>query len=292
MSRLLIHSHRKETSIMVGDPFAALPMYDWPERRSEVNRQWADLRDRFRAKGIVAPDQLVRRNSDMPAVPGGISNSDGQIVAPDPASLPPEELYLPSLWRHPALLLGQTCWGPMRFGLDEFVDVLGQQDYTGVEGGDSDLYSSAIVARRTVGDIPAPSNGKSYIALGHLKGKRFIRNSEDSMSGYIGLTEDLEEMGSSISIFHPEILESGGHRQSIIDVAQGKADVAAIDCLTWELAKRFEPAASSLAVIGWTARRKGLPFIASKEMSPRIRESEVLAFAKRSKDGYPLLFKI
>jgi hypothetical protein len=32
------------------------------------------------------------------------------------------------------------------------------------------------------------------------------------------------------------------------------------------MAKRFEPAAGALAPVGWTARRKGLPYIASSAL--------------------------
>ncbi|TIX59554.1 MAG: phosphate ABC transporter substrate-binding protein, partial [Mesorhizobium sp.] len=35
----------------MSDFVAALPMYDWPEMRSEVDAQWARLRDAFRQKG-------------------------------------------------------------------------------------------------------------------------------------------------------------------------------------------------------------------------------------------------
>src|SRR5690606_12017203 len=47
---------------------AALPMYDWPEVRPEVDAQWVRLRDHLRRQGIEAPKTLVRRNADMPAV--------------------------------------------------------------------------------------------------------------------------------------------------------------------------------------------------------------------------------
>ncbi|MGN6537639.1 MAG: phosphate ABC transporter substrate-binding protein, partial [Mesorhizobium sp.] len=35
---------------------AALPMYDWPEVRAEVDAQWARLRDALRRRGVDAPD--------------------------------------------------------------------------------------------------------------------------------------------------------------------------------------------------------------------------------------------
>ncbi|KAI0425276.1 ABC-type phosphate/phosphonate transport system, periplasmic component [Xylaria sp. FL1042] len=247
---------------------AAMPMYDWPECRAEVDEQWLSLRDRLRAAGVDAPDRLVRHNADMPSVPGGIRDAEGNIIAPDPATLPPDELDLYTLWRHPALLFAQACWGPMELGLARYVEVVGQQDYSNVDGGSAMLYTSAIVARRTADDVSAPRDGKPKFPLADLRGKRLAYNSRDSMSGLISLERDLASLNEDLDIFF-ERIESGGHRNSIIAVAEGRADVAAIDCLTWRLAKRFESASETLSVVGWTARRKGLPFIASKNMSPQ-----------------------
>ncbi|KAI1427373.1 ABC-type phosphate/phosphonate transport system, periplasmic component [Xylaria sp. FL1777] len=254
---------------------AALPMYDWPECRAEVDRQWIGFRDRLRAAGVDAPDRLVRRNADMPAIPGGIRDSEGNIIAPDPAALPPDELDLHTLWRHPALLFAQTCWGPMELGLARHVEVVGQQDYSNVEGGALELYSSAIVARRITHDVPVPRDGKSNLSLAALGGKRFAYNSPDSMSGILSLERDLASLHQDLDIFY-ERIESGGHRNSIISIAEGGADVAAVDCLTWQLAKHFEPAAAALAVVGWTSRRKGLPFITSRNNSPQDIQSVVV----------------
>ncbi|KAI0975587.1 ABC-type phosphate/phosphonate transport system, periplasmic component [Xylaria arbuscula] len=248
---------------------AALPMYDWPECRAEVDKQWVGLRDRLRDAGVDAPDRLVRRNAEMPSVPGGIRDSEGNIIAPDPATLPPDELDLHTLWRHPSLLLAQACWGPMELGLTRHVEVVGQQDYSNVDGGAAELYSSAVVARRVTDDAPAPRDGKPNLPLEELRGKRLAFNSTDSMSGIISLERDLASLNEDMRIFS-ERKQSGGHRNSIVAVAEGTADVAAVDCLTWKLAKRFEPSAEALAVVGWTARRKGLPFIASRNVSPQV----------------------
>ncbi|KAI1296465.1 ABC-type phosphate/phosphonate transport system, periplasmic component [Xylaria venustula] len=248
---------------------AAIPMYDWPECQAEVDIQWVDLRDRLRAAGVEAPDRLVRRNAEMPSVPGGIRDSEGNIIAPDPATLPPDELDLHTLWRHPSLLLAQACWGPMELGLARHVEVVGQQDYSNVDGGTAELYSSAVVARRITDDVPAPRDGKPNLPLGELRGKRLAFNSTDSMSGIIGLERDLASLNEDMGIFS-ERIQSGGHRNSIVAVAEGTADVAAVDCLTWQLAKHFEPASKALAVVGWTARRKGLPFIASRNVAPQV----------------------
>lgn len=222
---------------------AALPMYDWPERRAEVDAQWTAIRDHLRARGLDAPQQLTRGTGD-----------------------------LLDFWKRPDLMFSQTCWGPMEQGLDAFVHVVAQPSYSGIEGGDRQLYSSAIVMRRReIGksSIAAPSDGAAVLPLDLIRGQRFAYNVPDSMSGIIGVTRDLEAAGEDISIFS-ELVETGGHRGSIRAVADGRADVAAIDCLSWALGQEYEPPARDLAVVGWTARRKGLPYITASRTSPTV----------------------
>ena len=267
------------------EPFiAALPMYDWPEVRAEVDAQWASVRDELRKNGVNAPERLARRNADLPPVPGGIKDGIGKVIAPDAAALPSDEFDLAVLWQHPNLLLAQTCHGPLELWL-RGVRVVGQEDYSGIEGGEGEEYSSAVLMRGglppsaaqergssptrgevgrpispLVGETAAklPEGGNLPVPL--LTGLRLAFNAMDSLSGYLALKRDLEAQGSGLHIFN-ELVRTGGHRASIRAVAEGRADVAAVDAKTWGLAQRFEPAARELAVVGWTGRRKGLPFV-------------------------------
>lgn len=265
--------------------FAALPMYDWPEVRDEVDALWARLRAAFRQRGIDAPETVVRRNGDLPLVPGGVRDAAGKLVGPDPSTLPPDELDFHQLWLNPALLFAQTCWGPMELGLAEHVQVVAQPSYDAFEGGQGGLYSSALVMRADGGSpVPSPADGKAVIPLDLIRGKRFAFNSLDSMSGVIGLTRDLEAMGESLDIFASR-LPSGGHRSSIVAVAEGRADVAAIDCESWALAQRFEPAAQGVKVVGWTARRKGLPYITARTTPAKTVAAMREAIASLGLDG-------
>ncbi|RUT92762.1 phosphate ABC transporter substrate-binding protein, partial [Mesorhizobium sp. USDA-HM6] len=126
------------------------------------------------------------------------------------------------------------------------------------------LYSSALVMFSEGGpSVASPANGKAVVPLDLIRGKRFTFNNPDSMSGLLALTRDLEAMGEGLDIFGSRS-ESGGHRSSIVAVAEGRADIAAIDCQSWALAQRYEPAARRVKVVGWTARRKGLPFITGR----------------------------
>ncbi len=244
---------------------AALPMYDWAEVRDETDAQWAWLREALRKVGIDAPEQLARRNADMPPVPGGIRDAAGAVVAPDPATLAADELDFHTLWRHPKLLFAQTCWGPMELGLAQQVTVVGQPDYSDFEGGQGEFYSSAIVMRGG-GTVSAPADGSASLPLELLRGARFAYNGLDSMSGIIALSRDLQAVGEGLDIF-AERIASGAHRASVITVAEGRADVCAVDCRTWELIKRFEPKAAAVAVVGWTAWRRGLPYISATGLS-------------------------
>jgi ABC-type phosphate/phosphonate transport system substrate-binding protein len=253
---------------------AALPMYDWPEERAGTDRQWMRLRDALRAAAVDAPEGLARRNSDMPAVPGGIRDAQGAAAAPDPATLPAEAFDLPVLWRHPKLLFAQACWGPMELGLEPFVEVVGQPDYSGFEGGWGTFYSSVVLARRDEAGTPVspPRDGRADLPVGKLRGRRFAYNGADSMSGYIAPGRDLEAAGEGIAIFSGTI-ETGGHRASIRAVAEGQADFCAVDCRSWAMAKRFEPAAGALVPVGWTALRPGLPYIASATLPTKTIET-------------------
>lgn len=251
---------------------AALPMYDWPEASAEVDAEWAAIRETLRAAGIEAPERLTRRNGDLPPVPGGIRDTAGRAIAPDPATLPPDELDLATLWRHPGLLLSQTCWGPLEITrLTDHVRVVGQADYSDVEGGNGEFYSSAIVMRRSgrsserppsrsASQIDPPHKGEGKLPHDLLRGQRLALNGRDSMSGYLALQRDLEAMGESLAIFAATV-ETGSHRGSAMAVAEGRADVAALDCRSWSLFRRFSPEAEKLAPVGWTRLRKGLPYV-------------------------------
>src|SRR5262249_35872653 len=152
-------------------------------------------------------------NRELPAVPGGIRDGEGGVIAPDPATLPPDQLDFPTLWKHPDLLFAQTCWGPMEEGLEKHVTVIGQPSYDGLEGGQGELYSSAILMRRGAVPVDAPADGRAVLPLDLIRGKRFAYNSTDSMSGIIALTRDLQAAGQSLSIFS-ERIETAAHRAS------------------------------------------------------------------------------
>jgi ABC-type phosphate/phosphonate transport system substrate-binding protein len=168
------------------------------------------------------------------------------------------------LWRDPGLVFGQTCWGPMRLGLARHVRVLAQPDYSDVEGGRGPFYRSALVARAPVGgaaDLPPPATPGAQLPLPSALAPRLAFNGRDSMSGWIALSQDAGDPGN----WAAALLETGAHRASLQAVAEGRADLAAIDCRSWALARRHEPCTRGLVVIGWTAERLGLPYVTARD---------------------------
>jgi ABC-type phosphate/phosphonate transport system substrate-binding protein len=112
--------------------------------------------------------------------------------------------------------------------------------------------------------------GGTISAAKLIRGLRFAFNERHSMSGYLALARDLAKSGiiaeeAAFPAFWSAMVETQAHRASVLAVAEGRADVAAIDCRTWAYCRRYEPAAAALAVIGWTAPRMGLPFITAKD---------------------------
>jgi len=274
---------------------AALPMYDWPEVRADTDAVWASIRDRLRREGVDAPEHLARCNADLPPVPGGICDETGNVIAADPGSLPPDEFDLPTLWRHPRLLVALACWGPLNEELGDHVHAVGQWLYDGIEGGRGADYSSVVIMRREgegprgrgiPQDVPAPEDGRALLPVERMRDRHFAFNSSDSMSGVIMLRRDLARVGAisdeaAFTEFWSGMLQTGGHRDSIRAVADGRADVASIDCRSWALAKRFEPAARNVYPAGWTGRGRGLPFIsagATREPVLRLLRSVLQGF--------------
>jgi ABC-type phosphate/phosphonate transport system substrate-binding protein len=230
-------------------------MYDWPETRAAVEAFWTDLR---RKSGLMLPETLEQ---------------------------PWDEAALFAQWRDPALVLSQCCWGPMGLGLVPGLRVLAQPDYSDVPGGRGPLYRSALVAREGVA-CPVPQRPRAAIPEAVAQVTRLAVNARHSMSGFLALMEDAnslrvrampgrrrdaEDAGDLIEI------ETGGHRASIRAVAEGRADLAAIDCRSWAMALDHEPCARGLVVVGWTAERPGLPFVTGAatddKTAGRLRET-------------------
>lgn len=175
-------------------------------------------------------------------------------------------------WSHPELLLAQTCGYP-------FVRLLhGQVRYLATPCFAAPYcagprYCSLIVVRR---DDPAQG-------IADLRGRRAAINRPYSQSGYNALRHAVAPLAVG-GRFFAEVIESGGHGASLAAVAEGRADVAAIDAVTFALLERNRPAVlQGLRTIGRTASAPGLPYItrgaASDQEVERLRQALSDTFA-------------
>ena len=158
----------------------------------------------------------------------------------------PDDLY--AAWANEALLIGQTCGMPLVQTLAT-VEVVGTFDHR-LPATPPGWYHSVIVvaADRDVSEIS------------ELRGTTVAVNGADSQSGHAVWRHELGWRGLTGSFFGDVVL-SGGHRHSIEAVANGLADVAAIDAVSMLLAERHEPAAAGVRILTRSHPTPGLPLI-------------------------------
>ncbi|MFD2207032.1 phosphate/phosphite/phosphonate ABC transporter substrate-binding protein [Kiloniella antarctica] len=154
------------------------------------------------------------------------------------------------VWLDDNLLLSQTCGLPFRTQLKDKVSLVGTPAY-GLNCGAGSYYSVIVVHQDA-----------SAVDLDDLKNKTFVYNEKGSQSGYAALLYTLGTLKDAPQYFTSSV-QSGSHRQSIRNVAEGRADFAAIDALSWELALRHEPSAQKLRIIANSEPTPTLPFISA-----------------------------
>jgi ABC-type phosphate/phosphonate transport system substrate-binding protein len=212
------------------DSIAALPMYDLPHLQTANDALWRAVGARLTANGVHdVPRELSR----------------GIPVA--------------TLWRHPRLLLAQSCGYPLITSLRDAVNVVGTPLYR-APGCQGASYRSTIVVSTT----------SAAAALGDLRGSRCAVNDPASNSGMNLLRAMIAPLAGGRSFFR-RVLWSGSHRKSLAMIVRDEADVAAIDCVTFEHLRNLEPAlTSAVRVIGWTDVSPGLPLVTASARDDRI----------------------
>lgn len=166
----------------------------------------------------------------------------------------PEELTrdidMWSIWQSPDLLLAQTCGLPYRARLAPDVTLVGTPDY-GLEDCPPGHYRSVIVAT----DDFTPEAGAAV---------RLAYNEGLSQSGWAAALDWLGDRNCRVS----GLLRTGAHVASAAAVADGRADIAALDAVTWRLMQRYQPEFRNLSVVGWSSPTPGLPLITAKQRDP------------------------
>ena len=160
-------------------------------------------------------------------------------------------------WRRKTLVLSQTCGYPLMHDFRNRLAVLATPVYA-VEGCSGPSYSSAIVIRADAG----------FKRIEELRGATAAYNAPDSLSGHLALKcvfAPLSENGR----FFGRVVQSGGHVSSMQLVREHEADVAAIDCVTFALARRYRPdLAAGLAVLARGPAAPALPYVTAAGRLP------------------------
>ena len=174
-------------------------------------------------------------------------------------------------WRSPDLLFSQTCGYPLTHEFDGDLELLAAPVYA-VEGCSGAEYTSAIIVHKD-SEFTAPAD---------LKGAHAAYNGEDSLSGHLALRSVFAPLANNGHFFGKSSC-SGGHPFSMQMVAAGKADVAAIDCVSFALGQKHRPnITDSLRVIAYSPSAPALPYVTSvgrpKGELHRLKQALVKAF--------------
>lgn len=158
-------------------------------------------------------------------------------------------------WTTPDLILSQTCGMPYRTHLHGKVQIIGTPDY-GVAGCAPGYYNSVLIKRRK-----DPRD-----MLVRFNGARAAINEYGSQSGFAALAEASRQADALFA----EVIVTGAHAASVRAVADGSADIAAIDAVTWALLSTYEAAGEFVTVFENTAPTPGLPYICSSRVDRRL----------------------
>lgn len=195
---------------------ANLMMYQRPQLVEAHNTFWTLIRRHLAAAGVDSPETL---------------------------SQDAEEFFV---WKHPDLVLSQTCGMPYRTWLHDKVQLVGTPDY-GLDGCPPGYYRSAIVVRA---DDPRPQ-------ISEFKDATFAYNQTFSQSGYAAPYWHVKPNG----FWFENRLHVQQHLESARAVAAGRADIASLDAVTWRYIEKYEGFATGLRVLDWTKPTPGLPLI-------------------------------
>ena len=160
------------------------------------------------------------------------------------------------LLNHPCLWFGHTCGYPLMTSLRDTLTPICVPTFD-VAGCDHTYYSSLlIVPENSQINSPEESNGL-----------RAVINNSNSNSGMNVLRHSVATYHQQ-GTFFSEIKISGSHLQSLTEVANQRADIAAIDCVSYRLIEDTWPELTArVRSIGFTAKTCGLPFVGPKQIT-------------------------
>ena len=156
-------------------------------------------------------------------------------------------------WHSPDLLMSQTCGFPYRAHLHGKVRLVGAPDH-GLPDCAAGMYYSVFIARRDDARATVREFENAILAF----------NDPVSQSGWAAPWSHAQNQGLAFQW----LLQTGAHIKSAQAVAQAKADIAAIDSISWQLIQRHDQFAEELRIIEKTDPTPALPYICAMGQHP------------------------
>ncbi len=155
-----------------------------------------------------------------------------------------------ALWSRPDMVLSQICNLPYRAVFKDKITLIGAMDH-GLPDARPGEYYSVMIARA---DDPRD----------HFADVRFALNDPLSNSGWCmpGLWAAARGTGFATTI------QTGSHLASARAVAEGRADLAGIDAVTWQMLEKWEDFTTGLRVVGRTDPSPGISFCTAGAVDP------------------------
>lgn len=184
-------------------------------------------------------------------------------------------------WLHPKLMIGQTCGYPFWSRLRGKVSVLGAPHYA-IDGCGGHKYRSAILAQA---DAP-------WSDLSKCDGASVAINEAGSLSGHFAMRAALGAARKE-AVNISSVYKSGAHRHSMQMVADGHADICAIDAVCWDMAQDFMPdVAEKLKIISWSPQMPGLPWITAPGSEEDLQNLRLTLKSFFSESTYKSVYKV
>ena len=161
-----------------------------------------------------------------------------------------DHLDLPGLWLSPQLLVSQTCGYPLMTQLRGQVRIIGRPRYELVHSSHGE-HCSLLLTRA---DNPRNRLAQFYQSRGVING----HDSNSGMSLLRHCVAPLQRDGR----FFASVGISGAHRESLRWLREDRADLAAIDSVTYDYLARFAPQeVAGLRIVSRSAPSPTLPYI-------------------------------
>jgi ABC-type phosphate/phosphonate transport system substrate-binding protein len=221
---------------------ANMPWYDLEELRPFTDRLWQNFAAELRQEGLSS-------------------------IVPDSLN---RNIDYKDSWAQPSLLFSQACGYDLAISHRDQLQLIGTPQYS-APGCRDNSYRSFIVVKKD----------SSFQSLAGLRGSRCAVNSVDSHSGMNALQALIAPLSRN-SRFFSSVIFTGAHVHSLKAISSGLADVAAIDCVTYELLQRVRPQAIEHVRILQTSPSAAAPPYVCSSALPGSHAAAIFRALKRT----------